>query len=434
MGEVLRSFAVRSRRALAPGRAVRLALVCAAGLLLAACQGFPGGGTRPPAPQPPTGPVSGPVIGPGLTPPAGMPIPADPAGYVKAPNMAGEPIRVGVVLPLSHPSAEVRQLAQAILDAAQLAVFESGNREILLMPRDDKGTPEGATAAVGDALSGGAEIIIGPLFATSVSAAGPLVSARNIPMIAFSTDRAVATQGIYLLSFQPEEEVARVVQFAREQGRQTFAGVFPQSPYGGRVEAAYRKAVVESGGVMGPTAYYTSTGPNEMLAAVRTLGTSGFDAIILPEGGAGLRTLAPLLPFVGIDSREVRVLGTGLWDDPQAAREPSLVGGWFAAPDPVRHQAFEARFKDAYGYQPPRIASLGFDAVSLVHTYSNGLPFQRYLVNTFLDPNGYAGIDGILRFRTDGSIERGLAVIEVVSGGQFKTVAPAPRSFERPGF
>jgi hypothetical protein len=42
--------------------------------------------------------------------------------------------------------------------------------------------------------------------------------------------------------------------------------------------------------------------------------------------------------------------------------------------------------------------------------------------------SGFAGIDGVFRFRPDGTNERGLAVLRVApSGGQ--AVSPAPRSF-----
>ncbi|NWH09170.1 MAG: penicillin-binding protein activator [Alphaproteobacteria bacterium] len=405
-----------------------LAMALGAALFLGGCQGGITGG--PQAPQGPAAPgaiggPSAPILAPG------MPIPADPAGYVQAPGITGEPIRVALLLPFTHPSAEAKQIAQALLDSAQLAVIESGNRQIFLMPRDTKGTIEGAQAAANQALAEGAEIVLGPLFAQTVTAAAPIVKARNIPMIAFSTDRAVASQGVYLLSFQAEEEVASAVRYARAQGRTSFAGLFPASAYGQRVQAAFEKAVGESGGMVMGTALYGPT-PQEMLAAVRSL-PRGFDAVLLPEGGQALRTLAPLLPFNNIDPRTVKFLGTGLWDDRSILSEPSIKGGWFAAPDPIVREGFAQRFKETYGYTPPRIASLAYDAISLVNTYAAGAPYQRYQTTTFLDPNGYQGIDGIFRFRPDGTIERGLAIIEVTETG-FETIGAAPVTFQAIGF
>ena len=62
--------------------------------------------------------------------------------------------------------------------------------------------------------SEGAEIILGPLFAQSVRAAGQIARQRGVPIIAFSTDAGVAASGVYLLSFLPESEVDRVIGYA----------------------------------------------------------------------------------------------------------------------------------------------------------------------------------------------------------------------------
>jgi hypothetical protein len=44
---------------------------------------------------------------------------------------------------------------------------------------------------------------------------------------------------------------------------------------------------------------------------------------------------------------------------------------------------------------------------------------------------GFLGSDGVFRFRPDGSIERGLAIMEVRAGGS-TPVDPAPRRFTAP--
>jgi hypothetical protein len=44
------------------------------------------------------------------------------------------------------------------------------------------------------------------------------------------------------------------------------------------------------------------------------------------------------------------------------------------------------------------------------------------------NPSGFAGIDGLFRFRPDGTNERGLAVMKVTTGGGVP-VAGSPKSF-----
>jgi ABC-type branched-subunit amino acid transport system substrate-binding protein len=159
----------------------------------------------------------------------------------------------------------------------------------------------------------------------------------------------------------------------------------------------------------------------------------GFDAVLLPEGGTKLRALAPLLPYSGVNTRSVKVLGTGLWDEPQLGREPSLVHGWFAAPPPEARQKFIERFTAAYGRMPPRIASLGYDAVALAASLADAPPGERFTPDRLSNPNGFSGIDGLFRFDPSGHIERGLAVNEVLTNG-VAAVSPAPTSFAPVGF
>ena len=53
---------------------------------------------------------------------------------------------------------------------------------------------------------------------------------------------------------------------------------------------------------------------------------------------------------------------------------------------------------------------------------------QRFSPEVLTNPSGFAGIDGLFRFRADGTNERGLAVMKVgIGGGQ--PVAGSPKSF-----
>jgi len=53
---------------------------------------------------------------------------------------------------------------------------------------------------------------------------------------------------------------------------------------------------------------------------------------------------------------------------------------------------------------------------------------RRFSAEAITDPNGYFGADGLFRLNTDGSVERGLAILEIQPGG-IQVVDPAPRSF-----
>jgi branched-chain amino acid transport system substrate-binding protein len=407
-----------------------IASFLAIGLFLASCQ-------PPPRPAPPpllsmTAPMA-PMMAP--TPPSPpRPVVMDQPNFYRLRNTpSGEiPARVALLLPLSSPSAENRAVAQALERAAELAIFDAKGSAILLMPRDDGGTPEKAIAAATKAINDGAEIIIGPLFASSVTAIGPVARASHVPVIAFSSDRSVGGSGVYLLSFQPETEVNRIIGYAVQSGHNNFAALIPNSPYGDKVTGAFTNSVLRAGGRVAALERFNERAELVGPAAQAAM-KSGADAILIAEGGAMLQAAAPAIAIAGGKDRKVQLLGTGLWDDPALTHEPMLLNGWFAAPPPEAFAAFSMHYRTVFKANPPRIATLAYDALALVSLLANGRPHERFTDVALTDPNGFSGIDGIFRFHPDGSAERGLAVLQVSTNG-FSVLDPAPKVFPRTGF
>jgi ABC-type branched-subunit amino acid transport system substrate-binding protein len=380
---------------------VRVAAAAALLLLVAACSGIPGGdyfGFGSSAPPPP---------------------PAQPSAVG-----AGQ-VKVALILPLSAPG-NAGATALSMRNAAEMALAEFNNPDIQLLVKDDGGSPGGAQQAAQQALSEGAEIILGPLFAESVRAAGQVARQRGVPVIAFSTDAGVAASGVYLLSFLPESEVDRVIGYATQQGKRSYAALIPDNAYGTVVQAAFQQAVARGGGRVVVMERYPLDrtqiqGPVQRVAqAARQV-----DAIFIPDGADSVAAVVQSLAAAGVPRKQL--IGTGLWEDPRLASEPGAQGGWFATPDPSGYRAFSGRYRQRYGQDPVRPATLAYDAVSLVAALVKTQGPARFAPETLTNPSGFAGIDGVFRFRPDGTNQRGLAVMRVApSGGQ--VVSPAPKS------
>ncbi|MEM7741551.1 MAG: penicillin-binding protein activator [Pseudomonadota bacterium] len=157
-------------------------------------------------------------------------------------------VRVALLLPFSSTSENIQNLADSMLKAAQMVAFESGNESFLLIPGDTLGTPVGAQSAAREAIADGADVILGPLLSDSVAAVGAVARGQDIPVIAFSTDRLVAGDGVYLLSFPPEPEIERVTSYALSQGYARFGLLAPITNYGDRVSSAFNEHVFQGGG------------------------------------------------------------------------------------------------------------------------------------------------------------------------------------------
>lgn len=356
-------------------------------------------------------------------------------------GIAKPSVKVAVLLPLSAPG-NTAKIAEAMKQAGEMALFDFNSPNVTLMVKDTKGTAEGAKAAALAAVADGAELIIGPLFARSVTAAAPVARQARIPVLAFSSDQSVAGNGVYLLSFLAGRDVPRIVSHSISQGKRRFGALIPAGPYGDIVERAFRASVAREGGqlvaleripadangMMAPTkrvaAFAKSPDPNTPPA---------LDAIFIPAGPEQLPTISALMPYYEIDTEQVKLIGTGLWDYPNIGKEAPLVGGWFPGPDPKGWQSFTQRYVKTYEETPPRLASLAYDAVSLAVSLSNNSPGQRYTPDQLTRSSGFAGVDGLFRLAPDGTSQRGLAVLEVQKFGA-RVIDAAPSSFRTAQF
>jgi ABC-type branched-subunit amino acid transport system substrate-binding protein len=356
--------------------------------------------------------------------------PPAPAPTAEAPqtSIGTGQIKVGLLLPLSAPG-NAGLAGQSMRNAAELALSEFNNPNIQLLVKDDAGTAQGAQQATEEALNQGAEIILGPLFAHSVTQAAQVARARNIPVLAFSTDSNVAGRGVYLLSFLPETDVDRIVEYAIAQGRKSFVAMVPDNAYGSVVEAEFKQVVARKGGRVAALERYPVNG-GDMGNAARLIAQAAAqaDALFLPDAGDGVVAAVRAVSAAGLNLKRLQVIGTGLWDDPRIFAEPALAGGWYPAPDSAGFRAFSTRYRTHYNQEPVRTATLAYDAVALVAALVKTQGPRRFAAETLANPSGFAGIDGVFRFRNDGSNQRGLAVLRVTpSGGQ--VISPAPHAF-----
>lgn len=350
-------------------------------------------------------------------------VPPPPSGTLPSPD--GK-VRIGLLVPLSGDN---RDIGQGMLDAAQMALFDLGKKDIVLLPIDSGGTPQQAVDAAHNALSQGAQLILGPLFSTSTQAVAPVARDAGVNVVTFSNDPTVAQPGVYVMGFTVGPQVQRVTSYAISQNMRQLAVIAPSSSYGQNVVDVMQNTAAQQGATV--QAGFFDPQATDVNAAVTGFAQSarGAQAVMIPLGGARLSTVAPLLAYRDLDPRKVKYLGTGLWDVPGIWREGALLGAWYAAPPPELRADFEKRFNDTYGHRPPRLATLAYDAVALAGalTGPNGPDFSGAAIS---NPNGFAGLDGIFRFTPDGQPQRGLAVLEVTRDG-VKTVSPAPSSFQQ---
>jgi ABC-type branched-subunit amino acid transport system substrate-binding protein len=338
------------------------------------------------------------------------------------------PVKVAILLPLSGPQSAT---GEAMLQAAQLALFDIGYNKFQLIPRDTGGTTSGAGKAATSAIQDGAQVILGPLFANSVRAVKAVAKPRGVNVIAFSTDWTLADNSTYLMGFMPFSQVDRITKYASDNGYKNFALIAPQDEYGNLVTKRFEEKAHENN-VSILNSLRFSAGDPAVINEITKLKNGNFQAVFMPVGGSQTEMISSALSYNKMMPSQIKRIGTGLWDDPRIAKQPNMQGAWFAAPSPRTRTPFENKYMNTYGQKPPRLASLAYDATALTATLAkngfetNGQP--AFNTSAITNPNGFAGTDGVFRFKANGLIERSLAVLEL-RDGRIIEIDPAASEF-----
>lgn len=327
--------------------------------------------------------------------------------------------KVSILLPLTGKGAET---GRAMLNASQLAMFDMNASSVFELRPEDTG--RGANQAISNAIANKTNFIIGPVFSSDTKEVTPVALQNGLNVISFSTDMTAAVGNTFLMGFMPQAQVNSVLSYANSVGLKRIALIAPRDVYGDSVASSYlifmQRYALDHAGII-------RTNPNTLptIADIEKLKT-GVDAVLIATSAIESHKISNLLTDAGLPPSAVKRLGTGLWDQPDATKLSGLQGAWYAASSPRLRTRFEHRYFETYGEQPPRLASLAYDATALaVVLAKSGQGFGR---QTLTNPNGFSGVDGIFRFTSEGIADRGLAILEIKNGAA-NILMDAPQRF-----
>lgn len=315
-------------------------------------------------------------------------------GLTATPN-AGR--SAALLLPLTGAAAAIGQAM------AQAAGLVAGGAPPAF---DTADTAEGAAKAARQALDGGAKILFGPLRADQTPAV--LSVAGNVPVISFSNDDGLASQGAYVMGLTPAQSVATMFSYARAQGIRRIAVLGRDGPL---AAAALRAAgpLAKAGGLDLVAGLLRDPQAGGTMAALRQAAGGALpDAVFLPDGGATLAAYARDLAGNG-----VQMLGSTQWGINDISADPALEGAWFAGPPPDLFMPFSDRFQAAHGSPPGLVAALGHDAALVAEGLANAKGLNRKGLQR---EAGFTGVLGPFRFQEDGRCLRALSVLAVARG------------------
>jgi len=348
------------------------------------------------------------------------------------------PVPVALLVPGGSGSEGDQLIARSLENAARLAISDLDGVQIDLRVYQTSGNSEIAAQMAKEAVSDGAKIILGPLFAQSANAVGVAVANRNVNVLSFSNNTEIAGGNVYVLGNTFQNTANRVLSHSVANGPTRVMIVREQNVAGEVGASAIRSAAARAGAsVVGETSFeFSQNGVVQAIPEIAsTARSSGANTMFFTSDAAGaLPLLTQLLPENRIAPPQFKFVGLTRWDVPATTLAlPGVQGGRFALPDPGLSAAFNGRYQAAFGESVHPLGGLAYDGIAAIGALVSQGNSDALTGAALTQPAGFAGVNGVFRLLPNGTNERGLAIAEIQEN-QVVVIDPAPRSFGGTGF
>ena len=382
------------------------------------------------------------------------------------------PLRIGVILPLSSNHPRISQLVQQTLEGLRLGLYprpvleEEGKlsknnhplQDIELVLRDSKLNPQTTRRVFRELVEEERVIaVIGPLARKTSEAAAEEAEFWQVPMISLSLTSSIPETGPFVFRNNQnwELEVDSLVRYAKEyyqarrfvilyiQNREGHekARLFQKSvlAYGGKIEAIVgfqreQKSFVQQFDAF--SGKLRSMTPDEA-ADLEELGEKedpvlNFDAVFVAIGSGGMKDLQVIFPYASVyQMQKTLFLGDSGWNHPalpfvpryQAFRKLVFTDGYTRLQSGVeREYFFKLHEKEMFRHQnytrPSSYSAYAFDTLSMIKSLLKEEANHSHgdLKQALLNIRGFPGVTGTLSFDEKGEIQRNMQLLTLQRG------------------
>ena len=348
-----------------------------------------------------------------------------------------KPERIGVMLPLSGPSAFLgEQALKGIMLAA--GVLDESRPEFMpeLLIRDT-GLEQAPIERMVEELADEEVIaIIGPLHKKQAERAGLKAQELGVPLLSLSPGEDLAAQGalIYQDCLTKTEQAQALAEYAvKRLGIKNFGVFYPGDDYGRDFLDLFSRAVAERGGTVTCSESYATTS-TDFRSGIKALKAKReqhpFSALFIPDSWTRVAMITPQLRYMNMTG--IKLLGANGWHSDQllAQTQPADIEGAIftdgIAPEAMEpaFNSFSRRYTDKFGAAPGLIESQAYEGMELIlHLLSNFSLKNREQLRQSLDHiQDYPGILGEITIGADGKFQKPVFLL-TIKENQFHIVS-----------
>ena len=324
-------------------------------------------------------------------------------------------IKVEVLLPLT---GENKSIGIAILNALELALFQTDSKKINLIIKDTKADPSITKNIFKNLINDNVKIFIGPLYASSLSSIQNEVSSKNVDLFALTNNTNLAKKGIWTFGIDPQQQTITILDFLLEKGNTKIGFLLPENAYGYLIYDTIQKVLSKENIIPVRVEFFKESIDSQRKAAKKiSLGFEEYenylntieeninfenvdensiltealekplDSIFIAASGQTLTILASQLQYSNVDPKKVIYAGTSSWEDESILQEPALNRSFFLLPLTYYRRRLLKHILLLMGRICQKVAMVAYDILSLLSSVIKEKGDLK--VSYLLNENGY---------------------------------------------
>jgi len=329
-------------------------------------------------------------------------------------------LKIGVLLPLS---GKFKDVGQSFLKAIQLALFDIGNENIKIYPKDSKANALNSYLSAKKFEELGIEIVIGPIFYESLER---LNEVNNITSISLTNKTQEIPKNTIAFGINIESQIEALKKYFNKIKVSKTLLLSPKSEFTYQSESVAKKDVLKfyrtysydanpkkiTGEIEKITKYrerkkdlerrikileksdlYKDKNELKKLEQMHTLGKINFDSVVVIDFGERLKSVLTSFMFSDVPSDEVKFFTINQWFDETFFNENALQNLYFPSVDFDNLKKFEKKYLDTFEEEPSQVSILAYDALGLIYYcwFNNDAQFKP---DQLYNKNGFKGLHG----------------------------------------
>ena len=329
-------------------------------------------------------------------------------------------LKIGILLPLS---GKFQNTGESFLKAIQLALFDIGNKNIKIYPKDSKANALDAYLSAREFEELGIKIVVGPIFYESLERLNEI---HNITFISLTNKTDNIPKNIIAFGINVDSQIDALKKYFNEIKVSKTLLLSPNSEFVYQSESVAKKDILKfyrtysydanpkkiTGEIEKITKYrerkkdlerrikilekseiYKHKQELKKLEQMHTLGSVNFDSVLVLDFGERLKSVLTSFMFSDVSSNEVSFFTINQWFDKTFFNENAMENLHFPSIDYKNFKKFNNKFLKIYNKKPNKVSILGYDALGLIYYCWSNNNFQ-FNQDQLYNRQGFKGLHG----------------------------------------